>query len=119
VSLRRPKSSQRKAGETPQRFKRRGPSAENSALTLACRQWLDLVTKSGTALFISAEPRTVTGEEKKMLKTALAAAARVQPEAEPLDWMETMPPKRWSLESETASFDWFGEEGANPLSKLD
>ena len=83
------------------------------------RQWLDLVTKSGTALFISAEPATVTGEEKKMLKTALAAAARIQPEAEPLDWMETMSPKRWSLEGETASFDWFGEEGANPLSKLD
>jgi alpha-galactosidase len=81
------------------------------------RQWLDLVAKSGTALFISAEPATVTGEEKKMLKTALAAAARVQPEAEPLDWMETMSPQRWSLEGETATFDWFGEEGVNPLSE--
>jgi hypothetical protein len=28
-----------------------------------------------------------------------------------------MSPKRWSLEGETASFDWFGEEGANPLSE--
>jgi alpha-galactosidase len=92
------------------------------------RQWLDLVTKSGTALFISADPATVTGEEKKMLRTALAAAARVQPEAEPctgwcraepLDWMETMSPQQWSLEGGTASFDWFGKEGANPLSKLD
>jgi alpha-galactosidase len=81
------------------------------------RQWLDLVAKSGTALFISADPATVTSEEKKMLKTALAAAARIQPEAEPLDWMETMSPKRWTLEAETASFDWFGEEGANPLSE--
>jgi alpha-galactosidase len=83
------------------------------------RQWLDLVTKSGTALFISADPATMTGEEKKMLKPALAAAARVQPEAEPLDWMETMSPERWRLEGETASFNWFGEEGANPLAKLD
>ena len=73
--------------------------------------------KSGTALFISADPAAVTGEEKQMLKTALAAAARVQPEAEPLDWMETMSPKRWSLEGETAGFDWFGEEGANPFSQ--
>jgi alpha-galactosidase len=81
------------------------------------RRWLDLVTKSGTALFISADPATVTSEEKKMLKIALAAAARVQPEAEPLDWMETMSPKRWSLGGEAASFDWFGEEGANPLSE--
>jgi alpha-galactosidase len=81
------------------------------------RQWLDLVTKSGTALFISADPSAVTAEEKQMLKTALAAAARVQPEAEPLDWMETMSPKRWSLGGKIASFDWFGEEGANPLSE--
>ena len=44
------------------------------------RQWLDLVTKSGTPLFISADPSTVSAEEKQMLKTALAAAARVQPE---------------------------------------
>jgi alpha-galactosidase len=92
------------------------------------RQWLDLVTKSGTALFISADPSAVTAEEKQILKTALAAAARVQPEAEPctgwckaepLDWMETMSPKRWSLGGKAASFDWFGEEGANPLAKLD
>jgi alpha-galactosidase len=81
------------------------------------RQWLDLVAKSGTALFISADPATVRSQEKKMLKTALATAARIQPEAEPLDWMETMSPKLWSLAGETASFDWFGGEGANPLSE--
>jgi alpha-galactosidase len=81
------------------------------------RQWLDLVTKSGTALFISADPSAVSAEEKQMMKTALAAAARVQPEAEPLDWMETMSPKRWRLGGQIASFDWFGEEGANPFSQ--
>ena len=51
-------------------------------------------SRSGAALFISAEPAEVTPEERKLLKTALTAAARVQPEAEPLDWMETTSPPR-------------------------
>jgi alpha-galactosidase len=80
------------------------------------RQWLELVTGSGTPLFISADPSTITAEEKRILKPALAAAARVQPEAEPLDWMETMFPKRWRLGGKVTAFDWFGEEGANPFS---
>jgi alpha-galactosidase len=81
------------------------------------RQWLNLVTKSGTALFISADPLTVTAEEKQMLKSALASAASIQPEAEPLDWMETMSPKRWHQGGEITSFEWFGENGANPFSQ--
>ena len=81
------------------------------------RQWLDLVTKSGAPLFISADPSAVGAEEKQLLKTALAAAARIQPEAEPLDWMETMSPKRWRLGGKIPSFNWFGEEGANPLAQ--
>jgi alpha-galactosidase len=81
------------------------------------RQWLNLVTKSGTALFISADPSTVTADEKQMLKTALASAARIQPEVEPLDWMETMSPKRWHLGGRIVSFEWFGEQGANPFSQ--
>lgn len=81
------------------------------------RQWLNLVTKSGTVLFISADPSVVTAEEKQVLKTALASAARIQPQAEPLDWMETMSPNRWHLGGRIASFEWFGERGANPFSQ--
>ena len=68
-------------------------------------------------LFISADSSAVSAGDKQMLKTALAAAARVQPEAEPLDWMERMSPKRWRLGGKIANFDWFGEEGANPLAQ--
>lgn len=81
------------------------------------RQWLDLVSKSGTTLFISADPTTATTEEKQLLKAALADAARVQPEAEPLDWMDTMTPKRWRLGGKIQAFDWFGGEGANPFAQ--
>ena len=81
------------------------------------RQWLDLVARSGTALFVSADPSAVTTEEKILLKTALATASRIQQDAEPLDWMETMSPERWRLEGEIARFKWFGEEGMHTFLK--
>jgi alpha-galactosidase len=77
------------------------------------RQWLDVVAQSGAVLFISADPAEVTPEEKGLLKTALTAAARIQPEAEPLDWMETTSPARWQLGGKIARFTWFGKEGVD------
>lgn len=77
------------------------------------RQWLDLVARSGAVLFISADPAEVTAEEKILLKTALAFAARTQPAAEPLDWMTTTNPERWRLGGKTTNFVWFGKEGVD------
>ncbi len=76
------------------------------------RQWLSLVARSGTALFISADPASVTAEEKALLKAALNTAARAQPQPQPLDWMDTMTPRRWQFANENVEFDWFGKEGA-------
>ena len=80
------------------------------------RQWLDLVTRTGTPLFTSADPSTAPTEEKRLLRAAYSAAARVQNEAEPLDWTETMSPGRWRFGGTIAEFDWFGQEGADPFS---
>ena len=88
------------------------PISKSVPLQMA-RQWLDLVSRSGTALFISADPATVSAEEKALLKNALALAARVQPEAEPLDWLETMFPAHWRFGNQRASFNWFGKEGVD------
>lgn len=81
------------------------------------QQWLDLVTRSGATLIMSTDPSTVTNEEKRSLKAALAVASRWQPEAEPLDWMENTSPGRWRFEDKVSSFDWFGEEGADAFSR--
>ena len=43
------------------------------------RQWLDLVARSGTALFISADPATLAAAQKPALKAALAEAANQRP----------------------------------------
>ena len=81
------------------------------------RQWLDLVARSGAVLFISADPAEVTSEQKSLLRSALHAAARVQPEAEPLDWMDTTTPARWRLGGKTTTYTWFGKDGVDFFAK--
>jgi alpha-galactosidase len=81
------------------------------------RQWLDLVARSGTVLFVSTDPATVSPTEKALLKNALALAARIQPEAAPLGWMETMFPDRWRLGDILTKFSWYEKEGVDYFSK--
>ena len=74
------------------------------------RQWLDLVTRSATALFVSADPAILTAREKSALKTAFALAARPQPGAEPLDWMRTTVPEHWRIGGKPVDFHWYDDE---------
>lgn len=70
------------------------------------RQWLDLVARSGTALFVSLAPDALTAERKADVRAALARASRPQPLAEPLDWMHTITPTRWLLDGEERRYQW-------------
>jgi alpha-galactosidase len=74
------------------------------------KQGLDLVARSGTALFISADPAVVTAEQKPALKAALAAAAVAREPGVPLDWMDTTVPARWRLDGKVVDYDWYQEE---------
>ena len=74
------------------------------------RQWLDLVARSGTALFVSADPAAVQPEHKPALRAALAAAARTQEAGVPLDWMDTTTPERWRLNGKEVRFHWYQED---------
>ncbi|MBR1921705.1 MAG: hypothetical protein IJ829_06860, partial [Kiritimatiellae bacterium] len=69
-------------------------------------QWLDLVARSGTALFVSWKRELAGDEERSALATALRRAARPQPTGEPLDWMESPRPARWRFGSELVTYDW-------------
>jgi len=73
------------------------------------RQWLDLVARSGTALFISADPSAVQPEHRIELKAALAEAARPQSPGVPLDWMDTTTPERWRLNGKEVRYHWYAE----------
>jgi alpha-galactosidase len=79
------------------------------------RQWLRLLTESGMPLFVSPEIGAVTPEAKAALAEAFAAAAAAPPLAEPLDWLETVCPRRWRLRGKVVEFDWSVPEGPWPF----
>ena len=72
------------------------------------RQWLDLVAKSGTALFVSwkrslAQDRQVAGAISAALKTASA----MRDVGEPLDWLDEGSPRHWKFDGcGEAEYDW-------------
>ena len=74
------------------------------------RQWLDLLARSGTMLFVSLAPDALGADERRDLRAALAIAARPQPLGEPLDWQQTAWPNRWRLMGQDVTFDWMGEK---------
>jgi alpha-galactosidase len=60
------------------------------------RSWLELLSKSGTPLFVSADPDALGPEQRRALTEAFDLAATVQQAAEPLDWLSNTCPARWS-----------------------
>ena len=67
------------------------------------RQWLELLSKSNTALFLSC--CEATDEQKKDIKAAYRAA-QVKHTIRPVDWMQTKTPAVWEIDGETVRFDW-------------
>jgi alpha-galactosidase len=72
------------------------------------RQFLDLVARSGTALFVSVDPAART----EAVDADLAAALRIALDGgepggvEPLDWMSTTTPSRWRIGTGERTYDW-------------
>lgn len=76
------------------------------------RQWLDLLARSGTMLFVSLEPEALGAEQRRDLTAAFSLAALPHPLAEPLDWQHTVYPARWRLMGREKTYDWVGADGA-------
>jgi alpha-galactosidase len=76
------------------------------------RQWLDLLARSGTMLFVSLAPDALGTDERRDLQVALALAATPHPLGEPLDWQRSVYPSRWRLMDREVSYDWVGPDGA-------
>jgi len=76
------------------------------------RQWLDLLARSGTMLFVSLASDALGAEQRRDLTQALALAAQPRPLAEPLDWQRTVYPTRWRLMGRERAYDWVGPDGA-------
>lgn len=70
------------------------------------RQWLQLLAKSGTPLFVSAQPSALTKEIKEELKEAFRISSVQQDTAEPLDWLYNNIPQEWLINGERVEFDF-------------
>lgn len=70
------------------------------------RQWLDVLARSGTPLFVSADPKAVGAEQRAALQDAFELAATVQEPAEPLDWLDTTTPTEWKTASGVRKYRW-------------
>ena len=81
------------------------------------RQFLDLVARSGTALFISADPRQVNPEQKAAFRTAmkLALSGGAPGNCEPLDWLDNTTPEVWLLGNGRVTYRWAEPIGASPF----
>lgn len=78
------------------------------------RQFLDLVARSGTALFVSVDPEArsvaVDADLRAAVRTALDGG---EPGGvEPLDWMITTSPRRWRTGTGEQTYDWLEPAGA-------
>jgi alpha-galactosidase len=71
------------------------------------RQWLDLVARSGTALFVSVDPATIRAEDKPAIRAALAEGARVHAAAAALGWEDSMTPEGWRLDGKVVRYNWY------------
>ncbi len=82
------------------------------------RQWLDLLARSGTPLFVSVEPAAAGRAQQAALREAFTRAARPQALAEPLDWMRSTAPSHWRLGDDAVHYDWYGPEGLRILDQV-
>jgi alpha-galactosidase len=74
------------------------------------RQWLDLVARSGTALFISVDPAAIQAEQKPAIEAALAEAAHTRSPAAPLHWTDSMTPQEWNLDCKPVRYKWYEDD---------
>lgn len=71
-------------------------------------QFLELVAGSGSALFVSIDPRAHDARVDADLRRAVSVAldGGVPGGVEPLDWQRTTAPRRWRVGSQEQDFDW-------------
>ena len=80
-------------------------------------QFLDLIARSGTSLFVAIDPALRSKEIAADLSAALRLAldGGTPGGVEPLDWMESTTPQHWRVGGGAITYDWFPEAGADPF----
>jgi alpha-galactosidase len=81
------------------------------------RQWLDLLARSSTALFISPSPDATGPEQKKAIAAAFAIAAAGGSNVSPTDWLDATTPEQWRgpAAEKGIRYQWCATGGADPF----
>lgn len=79
------------------------------------RQWLDVIARSGAALFVSPDAAATGPEQKKAIADAFRIAAAGGAGLRPADWLNSSCPERWSGSGGEVRYRWSGAEGADPF----
>ncbi|MCR5522939.1 MAG: alpha-galactosidase [Clostridia bacterium] len=79
------------------------------------KQWLDLLAKSGTPLFVSCYPPCAEGEVYSDLKTAFGIASEKREVPAPLDWTENSYPSEYLIDDKKANYNWYNEYGTDDI----
>jgi alpha-galactosidase len=84
------------------------------------RQFLDLIARSGTALFVSVDPTTRTDA----VDADLSAALRLSLDGgdpsglEPIDWLTSTCPALWRSGADEIRYSWLEDWGADPFEQF-
>jgi alpha-galactosidase len=80
------------------------------------RQWMDLVARSGTALFVSPGPEATGSEQRSAIEQAFAIAASAKSGAYAADWFSDTTPEVWKFsDGGEQRYSWCGESGCSPF----
>ena len=79
------------------------------------RQWLDVVARSKTAMFLSIQLDSYTAEQKAAVREAVALACSTGEPAEPADLLHGTTPESWRAGASSKRYSWSGAEGASPF----
>ena len=81
------------------------------------RQWLDLVARTGTTLFVSPAPDGSMGpEQRAALRDAFAQVTSPGAVCQPSDFFRETTPETWNLgNGKTKRYKWCEDDGAFPF----
>ena len=86
------------------------------------RQWMDLLARSGTGLFISPSPDAIGLEQRAAIAAAFAIAAKGDSRGRAKDWFQETTPTEWEFRAgddtkyAAQTYNWFPDEGTLPYS---
>lgn len=82
------------------------------------KQWLDLLARSGSPLFVSCKPGVLSDSELDEMRSAWSVNSVQTDSCRPLDWMENEYPAVWEINGEIVRYDWYLGDGTNSFDPM-